>query len=169
MIQSPHGLSGDRELLSRSQVAELFNVSPSTVTRWADQGKLVCTKTLGGHRRYQRKSVVELVRTLTQEERMETLTLTIPKMYGDHHVSAVHRALAEIPGIADVWASAASKQLQITYDTEVIQPQEVEARLDEAGYSTVDGHSAPTVPSHHKDPAWAKMAVRMTQTHPSSA
>lgn len=37
------------ELLTPSQVARLFRVTPKTVTRWADQSVLSCVRTLGGH------------------------------------------------------------------------------------------------------------------------
>lgn len=39
-------------LLTPSEVAALFRVSPRTVTRWAKAGKLTPIRTLGGHRRY---------------------------------------------------------------------------------------------------------------------
>jgi excisionase family DNA binding protein len=34
------------------EVAEILHVSPKTVTRWAKDGKLPFSRTLGGHRRY---------------------------------------------------------------------------------------------------------------------
>ncbi|MGH8998531.1 MAG: BldC family transcriptional regulator [Acidimicrobiia bacterium] len=40
------------ELLTPGQVAELFNVNPKTVTRWARAGKITAIRTLGGHRRF---------------------------------------------------------------------------------------------------------------------
>jgi excisionase family DNA binding protein len=49
------------EVLSRSEVAETFGVSPSTITRWAREGKLPCIVTLGGQRRYLRDDVAKLV------------------------------------------------------------------------------------------------------------
>lgn len=38
--------------LTAGQVAELFGVRVETVRRWADDGKLTCTRTLGGDRRF---------------------------------------------------------------------------------------------------------------------
>ncbi len=49
------------ELLTRSEVAEILGVSPTTVTRWAREGRLPCQKTLGGHHRFER-GVIEDVR-----------------------------------------------------------------------------------------------------------
>src|SRR4029453_14147419 len=39
-----------------SEGAEVLQVSPKTVTRWAKEGKLPSRRTLGGHRRYARRS-----------------------------------------------------------------------------------------------------------------
>jgi len=39
-------------LLTSGQVATLFRVTPKTVTRWAEAGKLPAIRTLGGHRRF---------------------------------------------------------------------------------------------------------------------
>lgn len=62
--------SGDLEveLLTPAQVAKMFHVDPKTVTRWAQAGKLSYMRTLGGHRRYNRREVVELLRESTGEE-----------------------------------------------------------------------------------------------------
>lgn len=38
--------------LTVGQVAELFGVTVPTVRRWADEGKLTATRTLGGDRRF---------------------------------------------------------------------------------------------------------------------
>ena len=48
-------------LLTRSEVAHMLGVSPTTVTRWAREGRLACRVTLGGHHRFSR-SLVEEVR-----------------------------------------------------------------------------------------------------------
>ncbi|QXC59966.1 BldC family transcriptional regulator [Aquihabitans sp. G128] len=39
-------------LLTPGEVALLFRVTPKTVTRWAEAGKLPAIRTLGGHRRF---------------------------------------------------------------------------------------------------------------------
>jgi len=42
----------DNELLTPSEVAEMFRVNPKTVTRWARAGRISAVRTLGGHRRF---------------------------------------------------------------------------------------------------------------------
>jgi len=42
----------EREFLSRGEVARLFGVSVSTVTRWARTGLLKAVRTPGGHYRF---------------------------------------------------------------------------------------------------------------------
>ena len=48
-------------LLTPAEVAQLFRVSPKTVTRWANSGKLTVVRTLGGHRRYRESEVRNLL------------------------------------------------------------------------------------------------------------
>jgi excisionase family DNA binding protein len=52
---------GPKTYLSRSEVARLFHVSPITVARWADQGKLPFELTLGGQRRYPREGTLAIL------------------------------------------------------------------------------------------------------------
>ena len=42
----------ENELLTPSEVAVMFRVNPTTVTRWARAGKISAVRTLGGHRRF---------------------------------------------------------------------------------------------------------------------
>lgn len=48
-------------LMTPSEVARLFRVDAKTVSRWAQEGKLPCIRTLGGHRRYPREEVMRLL------------------------------------------------------------------------------------------------------------
>ena len=47
--------------MTPAEVAALFRVDPKTVTRWADAGKLTPVRTLGGHRRYRKDEVQNLL------------------------------------------------------------------------------------------------------------
>jgi excisionase family DNA binding protein len=49
------------------EVAEVLQVSPKTVTRWAKEGKLPSRRTLGGHRRYVRADIESLVERLEEQ------------------------------------------------------------------------------------------------------
>jgi excisionase family DNA binding protein len=49
-----------RNYLRTTEVASLLNVSPKTVSRWAQEGKLPFLRTLGGHRRYPRREIEQL-------------------------------------------------------------------------------------------------------------
>jgi excisionase family DNA binding protein len=50
-----------------SEVAEVLQVSPKTVTRWAKEGKLASRRTLGGHRRYARADIESLAQRLQEQ------------------------------------------------------------------------------------------------------
>ncbi len=45
--------------LSTAEVANLFSVTETTVKRWADEGRLLCQKTPGGHRKFGMKDVIQ--------------------------------------------------------------------------------------------------------------
>ncbi len=65
---------------------------------------------------------------------METKSFDAPALYGDHHVTEVRRLLLELTGVSEVYASSAFRVIEVTYDPEKIQPPQIEARLQEAGY-----------------------------------
>lgn len=46
--------------LRPSEVARILHVSPKTVDRWANQGRIPCIVTLGGHRRFTREDVAAI-------------------------------------------------------------------------------------------------------------
>ena len=125
----------DDQLLTRAEVAEIFQVAPSTVTRWAEAGKLPSVKTLGGHRRYQATLVNNLAHQLIQEEAsMQKTSINVPAMYGDHHVLEVRSILLAMPGIEEVNASSCFHTVEVVYDPTKVNDGEIEARLGEAGY-----------------------------------
>lgn len=50
--------------LTTSEVASILRVSAKTVTRWARDGKLPHSRTLGGHRRFPTDEIRKLARDL---------------------------------------------------------------------------------------------------------
>ncbi|MFN2555682.1 MAG: helix-turn-helix domain-containing protein [Nitriliruptorales bacterium] len=59
------GAKRDDEYLTTGEAARLLSVSPKTVSRWADAGRIAYVVTLGGHRRFAR-SVIEETRASMQ-------------------------------------------------------------------------------------------------------
>jgi excisionase family DNA binding protein len=60
----------DDQLLTPSEVAQMFRVNPKTVTRWARAGKITAIRTLGGHRRFRAS---EIQRFLNDAEHVKEL------------------------------------------------------------------------------------------------
>jgi excisionase family DNA binding protein len=52
--------------LRTAEVAEVLRVSPKTVTRWAKDGKLPHSRTLGGHRRFPADAIKRIAEDLVQ-------------------------------------------------------------------------------------------------------
>jgi excisionase family DNA binding protein len=50
--------------LRTAEVADILQVSPKTVSRWAKEGKLPFLRTLGGHRRYPASEIGQLAEGL---------------------------------------------------------------------------------------------------------
>ena len=67
--QSPRPAPRVATFLRSAQVAAILQVSPKTVARWAQQGRLPYQRTLGGHRRYPEPAIRELAASLVQEVR----------------------------------------------------------------------------------------------------
>lgn len=57
----------EEKYLLAAQVARLLHVSPKTVSRWAGEGKLPYSRTLGGHRRFQASAIRALAEGLSGE------------------------------------------------------------------------------------------------------
>jgi len=52
---------GDDDLLTPREVAEIFGVRTTTIARWFREGRLSPLRTPGGHRRYTRSEVRDLL------------------------------------------------------------------------------------------------------------
>lgn len=163
-----------QRLLTRSEVAELFGVSPSTITRWAKEGKLPVVKTLGGHRRYKAEAVMELARQLSKEKTaMKDVLMSVPRMWADHHTLKVRQVLLALPGVEDVQASSAFKTVRVRFDAEKTSAEAIAEELKKAGYAPAapggNGFQEPAdlpVANGQADPAWHSLPMRTVQTNP---
>lgn len=54
---------------------------------------------------------------------MNQFTLTIPRLYADHHVAKVRQVLLPMNGVENVVASVAFKQVTIDFDPEKTSPR----------------------------------------------
>ena len=52
-----------------AEAAAILHVSPKTITRWAKEGKLPHSRTLGGHRRYPANVIRKLAEELVEPAR----------------------------------------------------------------------------------------------------
>lgn len=139
--------SPGHRLLTRAEVASIFQVSPSTITRWAEAGKLPVVKTLGGHRRYDAEAIQTLARQLSsevtqnsetrladQEVSMSKTIIDVPAMYGDHHVTEVRHILLALPGVQTVTASSCFQVVEVSFESDQTNADQIKAALDQAGY-----------------------------------
>jgi copper chaperone CopZ len=65
---------------------------------------------------------------------METITIDVPRMYGDHHVAAVRQLLLAMPGVEDVYASSAFHVVRAHIDPAKVSESDLRTQLEEAGY-----------------------------------
>jgi copper chaperone CopZ len=101
---------------------------------------------------------------------MERLSLTLPALYGDHHVVAVRRVLDALPGVSEIRVTPASHAVSLRFDPARQTAAGIEAALAAAGYRTGDperefASAGPAAPRHtavaagtlsfsHEPPAW---------------
>ena len=65
---------------------------------------------------------------------MEKVALNVPGMYGDHHVLAVRDLLGKLPGVENIYATSAFKQVVVTFDPAKAKSADFEKVLKAEGY-----------------------------------
>ncbi len=96
---------------------------------------------------------------------MEQLSLTIPALYADHHVTNVKRLLSPISGVENVIASAAFKEVYVEFDAQKTSRDALVKALTDAGYAPGTEESVGVMPYAKADPAWEKLGQRVTVTN----
>ncbi len=56
------------QYLTPGEAARLLGVSPKTINRWTKEGRLACTTTLGGHRRFRRDVIRAVAASMGLEQ-----------------------------------------------------------------------------------------------------
>ena len=100
---------------------------------------------------------------------MQKLTLDLPTMYGDHHVTEVRRILLEMPGVENVNASSCFQFAEVTYDPDRLDAVTITAMLEKAGYIgdlDVPFETGVVADSQVGGPAFLRHTVAYQQTGP---
>lgn len=66
---------------------------------------------------------------------MEKISLKLPVMYGDHHVTEVRGILLQLPGVQQVYASSAFQKVEVQFDPALVGAEQIGAALEAAGYA----------------------------------
>ena len=91
------GNGHDPDLMTPGEVAALFRVDPTTVTKWARAGKLPCVRTLGGHRRYKTAEIRALLKPEPAPDgtaRDQHQDITAPELADCQRLQALEDAIA---------------------------------------------------------------------------
>ena len=96
---------------------------------------------------------------------MEQVSFAVPRMYADHHVLAVRRALLEAPGVENVNASAMHQKVWVEIDPEKASAEGLGEILSQAGYPP----DAPAMLIDSVEPSkdgssWYQFDIRTTET-----
>lgn len=98
---------------------------------------------------------------------MEKVVLDVPALWADHHVLQVRAALIGLEGVEEVYASAAWKQLLVSFDDGKTDRDAIVKALAAAGYAIGEGEIPVVVePTDlRRDPQWEVLGARTTVTN----
>ncbi len=98
---------------------------------------------------------------------MRKAILDVPMLWADHHVLKVREALVNLPGVEDVFASSAWKQVLVRYDETQTNQAQIEQALAAAGYPVGEGETPILVQPNplRRDPQWGVLGARVTETN----
>lgn len=96
---------------------------------------------------------------------MKKVTLTVPALYADHHVTRVKNLLSPLAGVENVVASSAFKEVVIEFDEKKTTQDALVKALSDAGYAPGKEEVVEKSPFATPDVAWEKLGVRSTETN----
>ncbi|HEX3542638.1 MAG TPA: helix-turn-helix domain-containing protein [Acidimicrobiales bacterium] len=62
---APEVTPSGESYVTPGEAARTLHVSPKTINRWANEGRIPCIVTLGGHRRFRREDIDAAVRQMS--------------------------------------------------------------------------------------------------------
>jgi copper chaperone CopZ len=65
---------------------------------------------------------------------VKKISLDLPTLFGDHHVTEVRRLLLELPGVVEVYASSSFQIVEVEFDETKLAPEQFNEVLEKAGY-----------------------------------
>jgi len=98
---------------------------------------------------------------------MEKLAVTLPALWADHHVLAARAALADVPGVGAIEASARDFTLRVEFEPAAASADGILAALAAAGY--VPGDPPQAGDGERRKPEWTASGSRTTTTNPVDA
>jgi copper chaperone len=70
---------------------------------------------------------------------VQEITLSVPDISCQHCVKTINGALGTLPGVEAVLADIPTKSVQLRYDPDQLSSEQIEATLDDAGYTVAKG------------------------------
>ena len=68
-------------------------------------------------------------------EDLQNETISLPAMYGDHHVVEVRQIVTALPGVKEVRASASRRKIFIAFDLAQVTLEAISAALAQGGFA----------------------------------
>jgi copper chaperone CopZ len=90
----------------------------------------------------------------------------VPDLWADHHVIKVRKVLTDAPGVVNVFASSAFKEISVDYDAAITNPDQLARLLSDAGYPPTTGLAGDDgrVVYGEYDIMWRERGSRVTTT-----
>jgi copper chaperone CopZ len=96
---------------------------------------------------------------------METVTLSLPTVWADHHILAVRDTLGRVPGVELVVASALYRDVRVQYDPATTSADALIGALAQAGYPVGKELDLAAYPKRIEDSSdWFQFQDRITVT-----
>lgn len=96
---------------------------------------------------------------------METIELTVPALFADHHVTKVKQLLSPLAGVQDVYASSAFKAVSVEFDPAKTSQAALVKALTDAGYAPGELVVEELKGYGRFDPSWDTNNTRATTTN----